>query len=85
MVLTSILNFCFDTFDTRQPSVHGEIGHRKLGHASRAFLPSNIRTAVGKSLTLLAALKAAVMTEGDGTRSYANALFRFRCEREGIC
>ena len=32
-------------------------------------LPSNILTAVGKSLTLLAARRAAVMTEGEGTRS----------------
>ena len=32
-------------------------------------LPSKIRTAVGKSLTLLAALRAAVMTDGEGTRS----------------
>jgi hypothetical protein len=31
--------------------------------------PSNILTAVGKSLTLLAALRAATMTMGDGTRS----------------
>ncbi len=31
--------------------------------------PSKTRTAVGKSLTLLAALRAAVMTEGEGTRS----------------
>ena len=41
--------------------------------------PSKTRTAVGKSLTLLAALRAAVTTEGEGTRSYAKALFRFRC------
>lgn len=31
--------------------------------------PSKIRTAVGKSLTRLAALRAAVMTEVEGTRS----------------
>ena len=31
--------------------------------------PSNILTAVGKSFTLLAARSAAVMTEGEGTRS----------------
>lgn len=42
-------------------------------------LPSKIRTAVGKSLTLLAAFKAAVRTDGEGTRSYAKALLRFRC------
>jgi hypothetical protein len=33
------------------------------------YLPSKIRTAVGKSLTRLAALRAAMMTEGEGTRS----------------
>lgn len=33
------------------------------------FLPSKIRTAVGKSFTLRAALRAAVMTMGEGTRS----------------
>lgn len=32
-------------------------------------VPSKIRTAVGKSLTLRAALSAAVHTEGEGTRS----------------
>jgi hypothetical protein len=41
--------------------------------------PSNILTAVGKSLTRLAAFRAAVMTLGEGTRSYAKALLRFRC------
>lgn len=41
-------------------------------------IPSKIRTAVGKSLTRLAAFNAAVMTEGDGTRSYAKALLRLR-------
>jgi hypothetical protein len=44
-----------------------------------AFTPSKTRTAVGKSLTLLAALRAAWRTEGEGTRSYAKALFRLRC------
>lgn len=33
------------------------------------FVPSKMRTAVGKSLTLRAALRAAAMTEGAGTRS----------------
>lgn len=33
------------------------------------FVPSKIRTAVGKSLTLRAALSAAVQTPGEGTRS----------------
>ena len=42
-------------------------------------LPSNILTAVGKSLTLRAAFRAAMMTEGEGTRSYAKALLRLRC------
>ena len=32
-------------------------------------VPSKIRTAVGKSLTRRAALRAAMMTEGEGTRS----------------
>lgn len=41
--------------------------------------PSNILTAVGKSLTRRAALRAAMITPGEGTRSYANALFRFLC------
>ncbi len=41
-----------------------EQGNGKVSHA-----PSKTRTAVGKSLTRLAALRAAVMTEGDGTRS----------------
>ena len=45
-----------------------------------ANVPSNIRTAVGKSFTRLAALRAATMTEGAGTRSYAKALFRLRCD-----
>lgn len=44
-------------------------------------VPSKIRTAVGKSLTLLAALRAAVITDGEGTRSYAKALFRLRYGR----
>merc|ERR1712093_973074 len=42
-----------------------------------ALIPSKIRTAVGKSLTLLVAFNAAVRTEGEGTRSYAKALFKF--------
>ena len=33
------------------------------------LVPSKTRTAVGKSLTLLAALRAAARTEGEGTRS----------------
>lgn len=41
-------------------------------------LPSKILTAVGKSLTLLAAFRAAMMTLGEGTRSYAKALFKLR-------
>jgi hypothetical protein len=41
--------------------------------------PSKILTAVGKSLTLRAARRAAAKTPTDGTRSYANALLRFRC------
>jgi hypothetical protein len=41
-------------------------------------IPSKIRTAVGKSLTLRAAFNAAVRTDGDGTRSYAKALLRLR-------
>lgn len=35
----------------------------------RQDVPSKILTAVGKSLTLRAALSAAVHTEGEGTRS----------------
>jgi hypothetical protein len=31
--------------------------------------PSKIRTAVGKSFTLRAALRAAIITDGEGTRS----------------
>jgi hypothetical protein len=42
------------------------------------MLPSKILTAVGKSLTRRAALRAAVMTEVEGTRSYAKALLRLR-------
>lgn len=42
------------------------------------FVPSKIRTAVAKSFTLRAALSAASMTEGEGTRSYAKALLRLR-------
>jgi len=44
-----------------------------------AFVPSKILTAVGKSLTRRAAFRAAMQTDGEGTRSYANALFKFRC------
>ena len=33
------------------------------------FVPSNIRTAVGKSFTRRAARRAATITEGAGTRS----------------
>jgi hypothetical protein len=39
------------------------------GPASMANVPSNILTAVGKSLTRLAALRAAMTTLGEGTRS----------------
>ena len=46
---------------------------RLTGH-----VPSKTRTAEGKSLTRLAARRAAVMTEGEGTRSYAKQLLRFR-------
>lgn len=42
------------------------------------ILPSKILTADGKSLTLLAAFSAATITDGEGTRSYAKALFRLR-------
>lgn len=43
----------------RNSAVSGEIG----------IVPSKILTAVGKSLTRLAALRAAMITEGEGTRS----------------
>ena len=56
----------------------GEEGENKGEEGRRRGLPSKIRTAVGKSLTLRAALRAAMMTEGEGTRSYAKALFRLR-------
>ena len=46
--------------------------------------PSKIRTAVGKSLTRRAARRAAVTTDGEGTRSYANALFRLRCNHVSL-
>ena len=55
--------------------------HKKGGQGGKEYsqsIPSNTRTAVGKSLTLLAAFKAATMTDGEGTKSYANALFRCR-------
>ena len=42
------------------------------------IVPSNIRTAVGKSFTRRAARRAATMTDGAGTRSYAKALLRLR-------
>ena len=45
---------------------------------SRDNLPSKIRTAVGKSFTRRAALRAAVITVVDGTKSYAKELLRFR-------
>ena len=49
----------------------GSIGEMTViaGMANGGVVPSKIRTAVGKSLTLRAALTAAVMTEVDGTRS----------------
>ena len=48
------------------------------GKQGTVFVPSKIRTAVAKSFTLRAALSAASMTEGEGTRSYAKALLRLR-------
>lgn len=42
-----------------------EIDRQSFGRV----IPSKIRTAVGKSLTLRAAFRAAVHTEGEGTRS----------------
>ncbi len=39
------------------------------GGGKEVLVPSKTRTAVGKSLTRRAALRAAVMTEGEGTRS----------------
>jgi hypothetical protein len=41
-------------------------------------VPSKTRTADGKSFTRLAARNAAMTTDGEGTRSYAKQLFRFR-------
>jgi hypothetical protein len=41
-------------------------------------VPSKTRTADGKSFTRLAARSAAMTTDGEGTRSYAKQLFRFR-------
>jgi hypothetical protein len=49
------------------------------GMSAGRYIPSKIRTAVGKSLTLRAAFNAAVRTDGEGTRSYAKALLRLRC------
>lgn len=40
-----------------------------MGCKEGRMSPSKIRTAVGKSLTRLAARRAAMMTEGEGTRS----------------
>jgi len=51
-----------------------------LGGSGQSAVPSNILTAVGKSLTRRAAFKAAMMTPGEGTKSYANALFKFLCK-----
>lgn len=42
---------------------------RDATNDKRFPLPSKTRTAVAKSLTLLAAFNAATMTEGEGTRS----------------
>ena len=52
--------------------------------SGREYIPSKIRTAVGKSLTLRAAFNAAVSTDGEGTRSYAKALLRLRYHRTTI-
>lgn len=51
------------------------------GSGSGICIPSKILTAVGKSLTRRAAFNAAIRTDGDGTRSYAKALLRFRYHR----
>lgn len=52
----------------------------RWGRSTLRNEPSKILTAVGKSLTLRAALRAAAKTPTDGTRSYAKALLRFRCD-----
>ena len=62
VVLALVLDFGFDTCVS-------EVSVLKITKAEVIYAPSKTRTAVGKSLTLLAALRAAVMTEGDGTRS----------------
>ena len=61
------------------------LSHRTALQGSVKCLPSKIRTAVGKSLTLRAALSAAMTTLGEGTRSYAKALFRLRCRDKIRC
>jgi hypothetical protein len=51
----------------------GDIDDSSTQHRARktrtGSLPSKMRTAVAKSLTLRAALRAAATTEGEGTRS----------------
>jgi len=79
-VLTLILDLGLDSCSTSCMLAnlrnHHPIATRKV--CKQVFKPSKIRTAVGKSLTLLAAFNAAVRTDGEGTRSYAKALFKFR-------
>ena len=62
IVLALVLDFGFNTCEP-------EVSVLEKTKAEVNYAPSKTRTAVGKSLTLLAALRAAVMTEGDGTRS----------------
>lgn len=47
----------------------GHKGQDSAGSEDVGVVPSKILTAVGKSLTRLAALRAAMITEGEGTRS----------------
>jgi hypothetical protein len=63
VVLALVLYFCFDACVIYQ-------NPKQYISCCRVYdIPSNILTAVGKSLTLRAALRAAIMTEGAGTRS----------------
>ena len=62
VILTLVFNLGFYAFPKENQYVASE-------GLIEMRIPSKIRTAVGKSLTLLAALRAAVITDGDGTRS----------------
>jgi hypothetical protein len=83
LVLATVLDLRLDTW-YEESMVNEWPGTRASAMRPRfeSYIPSKIRTAVGKSLTLLAAFSAAVRTEGAGTKSYAKALLRLRCWKQ---